>query len=76
MEIDYDTYLANQVEEHMRERLFYSNCCDAEMDPETERCPECNENCVAISEEDREYDRLCEIADEKHEQQKDENNEL
>ena len=76
MEMDYDTYLANQVEEHMRERLFYSDCCDEEMDWEDSICPRCHEHCTAISEEDREYDRLCEIADEKHEQQKDENNEL
>ena len=74
MSVNYDDYLANQVEEHMRERLWYSNCCDAEMEEEEMMCPKCFEPCKAISEEDREYDRQCELEDQKMEERRDENN--
>ena len=72
MSIDYDTYLARQVDNHTKESYFYSDCCGVEMDPDDLVCPECYEHCTAVSEEDRAYDKLAEIADQKYQQEKDE----
>jgi len=75
MEFDYDAHLARQVEEYYRDKLLYSNCCDEELQDDEHTCPKCYEPCEQVTEEDREYDRRCDVADAKYEQQRDERNE-
>jgi len=72
MSIDYDTYLARETEKHMREPLWYSNCCSAEMEHDDVICPSCKEYCDIVSEDDFNEGQLEDIADQKMEQRRDE----
>ena len=50
--MDYDQYLADQVEKHMTEGLGeLSNCCGADIYEDSDICTECNEHCVTMDEE-------------------------
>jgi len=69
----YDDYLERQVDKHTREKMNYSNCCNAEISDDTDICPQCFEHCELIDEEQYLQDKAAEIGDPQMEERRDRN---